>query len=90
MLKPCTPKGATDAFLQFVFAAGYDPVQLQQGLEDTGAAIFVRLRSGRGSCADATPVPGANGRPRRRGQQFDCCDEATWSPPAPELVVVDD
>ena len=31
----------------FVFDAGYDPVQLQQGLAGTRAAILVRLRAGR-------------------------------------------
>jgi hypothetical protein len=31
----------------FVFDAGYDPVKLQQGLEEKRAQILVRLRAGR-------------------------------------------
>lgn len=73
----------------FVFDAGYDPVQLQQGIEGTDAAILVRLRSGRCFYADALPTPGANGRPRRHGRKFACNDETTWSPPTAELRVQD-
>lgn len=41
----------------FVFDAGYDPVQLQQGLEYCRAQILVRLRAGR--CFYADPPPPA-------------------------------
>lgn len=40
-----------------VFDAGYDPVQLGQGLAGTGAAILVRLRAGRCFSADPPPAP---------------------------------
>lgn len=74
----------------FVFDAGYDSVQLQQGVEETCAAVLVRLRSGRCFYANATPTPGASGRPRRHRQKFDCSNEATWLPPAATVRVSDD
>jgi DDE superfamily endonuclease len=71
----------------FAFDAGYDAVQLAQGLalaspERGGvrAAIVVRLRSGR--CFYAEPPPratgGRGGRPRRHGQKFACDEPDTW------------
>jgi hypothetical protein len=81
--------GADAAAPLFVFAAGYDPVQLQQGVAGSGAAVLVRRRRGRCFYADAAPVPGTNGRPRRHGQQRACGDETTWSPPTDELQGTD-
>jgi hypothetical protein len=52
-----------------VFDAGYDPVQLGQGLAGTGAAILVRLRAGRCFSADPPPAPRSHkaaGPPPRR------------------------
>ncbi len=70
----------------FVFDAGYDPVQLSQGLEGTQASILVRLRSDR--CFYADPVqatPSAKGgRPRKHGARFDCKDPSTWPPVSAE------
>jgi hypothetical protein len=51
--------------------------------------VLVRLRSGRCFYADAIPTPGANGRPRRHGQKFDCSEETTWTPPTAELCMHD-
>ncbi len=64
----------------FVFDAGYDAVQLAQGLQDTDAALLVRLRAGRSFSADPTAQP-PTGRPRRHGHTFDCSDPASWRPP---------
>src|SRR5438270_2648329 len=48
----------------FVFDAGYDPVRLQQGLEDRRCQILVRLRAGR---CFSTPIrPGRLPRPAAR------------------------
>jgi hypothetical protein len=46
-------------------------VQIQQGLEDSGAKLLVRLRAG--CCFYADPLPPApkkNGRPRCHGEKF--------------------
>src|SRR5215204_4292673 len=53
----------------FVFDAGYDPVKVQQGLEDSPCQILVRLRAGRRFYGDpslAGPLA-KTGRPRRHG-----------------------
>ena len=51
----------------FVFDAGYDPVKVQQGLEETPCQILVRLRAGRRFYADPSLAgpPAHTGRPRR-------------------------
>jgi hypothetical protein len=74
----------------FVFDAGYDPVQLGQGLAGTGAAILVRLRAGRCFYADPPPAPRSDkgGRPRRHGAKLDTNDPTSW--PAPTAVQVSD
>jgi len=64
----------------FVFDAGYDSVQLSQGLAETRAAILVRLRTGRCFYGDPPP-PAPTGRPPRHGHKFTCTDPATWLPP---------
>lgn len=61
----------------FVFDAGYDPVQLQQGLKGSRAQLLVRLRAGRCFYADPPP-PAPTGRPRRHGEKFDCNDPKSW------------
>ena len=67
----------------FVFDAGYDPVQLQQGLEGCRAQILVRLRAGRCFYADPPP-PKRTGRPPRHGRKLDCKDPGTWPAPSAE------
>jgi hypothetical protein len=70
----------------FVFDAGYDPVQLQQGLEDSGVQLLVRLRSGRRFYADPEGPPASIGRPRRHGKKFSCRDPKTWPEPTHEHI----
>jgi hypothetical protein len=70
----------------FVFDAGYDPVKLQQGLEDSPCQILLRLRAGRRFYGDpglAGP-PAATGRPRRHGPKMKCSDPGTWPEPSAE------
>jgi hypothetical protein len=67
----------------FVFDAGYDPVQLQQGLEGYRVQILVRLRAGRCFYADP-PSPKWTGRPPRHGRKLDCKDPETWPAPSAE------
>lgn len=68
----------------FVFDAGYDPVELAQGLAEEAVAILVRLRSDRCFYAEPPPAqPGPQGgRPRRHGAKFAFADAATWPPPS--------
>jgi len=69
----------------FIFDAGYDPVGLQQGLEEeeeeeSACQILVRLRAGRcfyGDPSLAEP-PARPGRPRRHGPKMKCSDPSTW------------
>ena len=76
----------------FVFDAGYDPVKLQQGLEESSPCqILVRLRAGR--CFHGDPslsAPPANpGRPRRHGPKMKCKDPSTWPEPSAEYACED-
>jgi hypothetical protein len=72
----------------FVFDAGYDPVQLGQGLAGSGAAILVRLRTAL-FCGDPPPAPpGRTGRPRRHGAKLDTDAPTNW--PAPTAAHVSD
>ena len=73
----------------FVFDAGYDPVQVQQGLEGCRAQILVRLRAGRCFYADPTGPPAPTGRSRRHGRKFDCKDPSTWPRPSAEHACED-
>lgn len=72
----------------FVFDAGYDPVQLQQGLEGYSVQILVRLRAGRCFYADPPP-PKWTGRPPRHGRKLDCKDPETWPEPSAEQRLED-
>jgi hypothetical protein len=69
----------------FVFDAGYDPLQLALELEETRAAILVRLRRGRCFYADPAPYGGV-GRTRRHGRKFVCDDPCTWPAPTDERI----
>lgn len=70
----------------FVFDAGYDPVRIQQGLEDRGVQILVRLRWGRCFYADPEGPSAPTGRPRRHGKKLDCKEPATWPEPTHEYL----
>jgi hypothetical protein len=67
-----------------VFDAGYDPVQLQQGLEGHGGQLLVRLRSRRRFYADPEGPPAPTGRPRRHGKKFECKNPKSWPEPTHE------
>jgi len=73
----------------FVFDAGYDPVQVQQGLEGCRGQILVRLRAGRCFYADPVGPPAPTGRHRRHGRKFDCKDPASWPEPSAEHACED-
>jgi hypothetical protein len=75
----------------FVFDAGYDPVQVQQGLAGSRAAILVRLRTGRCFYADPSFAgpPARTGRPRRHGPKMDTKDPSTWPEPTAEHACED-
>jgi hypothetical protein len=75
----------------FVFDAGYDPVKLPQGLQESPCQILVRLRAGRRFFGDpglAGP-PAHTGRPRRHGPKMKCNDPSTWPEPSSEHVCED-
>jgi len=76
----------------FVFDAGYDPVKVQQALEDGRLCqILVRLRAGRSFYGDPSlSEPPANiGRPRRHGPKMKCNDPSTWPEPSAEYECED-
>lgn len=73
----------------FIFDAGYDPVQLQQGLEGCSAQILVRLRAGRCFYADPDESPAWTGRRRRHGRKLECKDPASWPEPSAEHACED-
>jgi hypothetical protein len=76
-------EAAAAAVPLFVFDAGYDPVKLQQGLEEKRAQILVRLRAGRCFYADP-PAPAPTGRHPRHGRKMKCADPSTWPEPSAE------
>jgi hypothetical protein len=86
------PKGETTAAAAavplFVFDAGYDPVKLQQGLEESRAQILVRLRAGRCFYADPPP-PAPTGRHPRHGPKMKCAEPNTWPEPSAEWTCQD-
>src|ERR671915_375620 len=75
----------------FVFDAGYDPVKVQQGLEESPCQILVRLRAGRRFYADPSLAgpPAPTGRPRRHGPKIKCADPSTWPRPSTEHTCED-
>jgi DDE superfamily endonuclease len=83
--------GKGKSFPLFVFDAGYDPVKLQQGLQESPCQILVRLRAGRRFFGDpglAGP-PAKTGRPRRHGPKMKRNDPSTWPEPSSEHVCED-
>ena len=83
-----TAATAAAAVPLFVFDAGYDPVKLQQGLEESRAQILVRLRAGRCFYADPPP-PAPTGRRPRHGPKMKCSDPSTWPEPSVEWTCQD-
>ena len=83
---------ASDDVPLVVFDAGYDSVQLTQGLAGVPVAILVRLRSDR--CFYADPPPAApsprGGRPRKHGAKLDCKDPRTWPTPSAGYTTEDE
>jgi hypothetical protein len=75
----------------FVFDAGYDPVKVQQGLEETPCQILLRLRAGRRFYADPSLAgpPALTGRPRRHGPKMQCADPSTWPDPSAQYTCDD-
>jgi hypothetical protein len=75
----------------FVFDAGYDPVKVQQGLEEAPCQILVRLRAGRRFYGDPSLAgpPASLGRPRRHGPKMKCNDPGTWPEPSAEHACED-
>jgi len=77
----------------FVFDAGYDPIALAFGLQDTGAQILCRIREDRVFYTDPPPRPrrpqGTGGRPPRHGRRMKCSQRRTWPKPSAELVAHD-
>jgi hypothetical protein len=75
----------------FVFDAGYDPVKVQQRLEEAPCQILVRLRAGRRFYGDPSLAgpPASLGRPRRHGPKMKCNDPGTWSEPSAEHTCED-
>lgn len=74
----------------FVFDAGYDPVRLQQGLENCRAQLLVRLHCTRAFYADPlTPERRPVGRPFVHGEKFDLKDPETWHEPSAEYTSED-
>jgi hypothetical protein len=73
----------------FVFDAGYEPVRVQQRLEDRRCQILVRLRAGRCFYADPSGPPAPTGRSRRHGRKLDCKDPSTWPEPSAEHACED-
>jgi hypothetical protein len=69
----------------FAVDAGYDPIQLAQGLAGVTVSIIARLRAGRCFYLDPDPTQAAaTGRPRRHGRKFSCADPASWWLPTAE------
>jgi hypothetical protein len=70
----------------FVFDAGYDPVKVQQGLEESPCQILLRLRAGRRFYGDPSlcDPPEHIGRPRRHGPKMKCSEPSTWPEPSAE------
>ncbi len=74
-----------------VFDAGYDSVQVTQGLASLPVAALVRLRAGRCFYADPPPAVPApqGGRPRQHGAKFTCADPETWPASSAEHLATD-
>lgn len=77
----------------FVFDAGYDPIALTHGLEDSRAQVLVRIRDDRVFYADPPARPrrpkGTGGRPPRHGRRMKCSEKRTWPTPTERLVAAD-
>ena len=83
--------GKEESVPLFVFDAGYDPVKVQQGLEESRCQILIRLRAGRRFYADPSLAgpPAHTGRPRRHGPKMKCSDPSTWPEPSTQYACED-
>ena len=84
-----SPTEESAAVPLFVFDAGHDPAQVQQGLEGCRAQLLVRLRAGRCFYADPSGPPAPTGRSRRHGRKFDRKDPTSWPEPSAEHACED-
>jgi hypothetical protein len=74
----------------FVFDAGYDAASLSEALADVRCEVLVHISSARRLPPRPDPRPGnARGRPARDGEGFVLADEAIWTAPDDELVLVE-
>jgi hypothetical protein len=74
----------------FVYDAGYDPIALSDGLQETRVQVLVRLSSSRVFHPDPTPSTGSKiGRPRRHGERFVLSEPKTWTVPDTVLTTSD-
>ena len=83
--------GQEESFPLFVFDAGYEPVKLQQGLEESPCWILLRLRAVRRFYGDPSLAgpPAPTGRPRSHGLKMKCKDPSTWPEPSTEYACQD-
>jgi len=82
--------GTPDAVALFVFDAGYDPIALTAGLEQTRVQVLVRIRGDRVFYRDP-PVrqEGTSGRPRRHGRRLKLSDGRTLGRPDAQFNTTD-
>ncbi len=77
----------------FVFDAGYDPIALSHGLDDTEAQVLVRIREDRVFYDDPAARPnrpkGTGGRPPRHGRRMKCSEDKTHRRPDAEYRTED-
>ena len=74
----------------FVFDAGYDPIALTDGLDDTKAQVLVRVSSKSVFHLDPPPrASGSRGRPPRHGERFVLSEPKTWTTPDDEFTTDD-
>ena len=82
--------GTPAAVPMFVFDAGYDPIALTAGLDQTRAQVLVRIRGDRVFYRDPSPRgPRTRGRPRRHGRRLKLSEVRTMGRPDAELATTD-
>jgi hypothetical protein len=77
----------------FVFDAGYDPIALGHGLNDTRAQVLVRIREDRVFYTDPPArvrrPKRTGGRPPRHGRRMKCSERRSWAKPSQRLETTD-